>query len=122
MTQEDLIIKQYKDYYSSLSTLDLISTVTNENVLSLSENLSIPRFELQRYFAATNELLSRMELMHSCHNDEGEHILTDSNYDITDFKAGVKTLQNMNLSDGDVIAKITIGNYKAARRTPEIIF
>lgn len=121
-TQEELMIQQYKDYYASLSTVDLISTITDGNVLNLSDKLSIPKFELQRYFTATNELLSRIQLSHSYHNESGEHVLTNTSYDITDLKAGIQSLKYLDLPDGDVVAKVVLGKYKAARQNPEVIF
>lgn len=117
----NMAIEEYQDYYSSLSTADLLRLVTGEIRTYLADREQpVPKEDLQRHFLAAHALLDRVDVVHSYHTAEGEHMYTPSGESIANSEEAFEMLRDMDLTDGDVVAYLKIGRYIAARKKPEI--
>lgn len=108
-------------FYRNMDLLDLLQTVCKDikNFLNEKDD-SFTNEKIKEHFVAANELLSRVEVQHSCHVDNGENILTSSNYGINEALQAARELEDMQLPDGKIVAVMTLGLYHAARSNAEV--
>ncbi len=110
-----------ENFYRNMNLSDLLQVVCKDIKSFLNDkNPELLNDKLTEHFIAANELLSRVDVRHSYHADNGANILTTSGQGLNSANVAARELEDMLLPDGKVVAILILGEYHAARQKPEI--